>query len=311
MWFVLAAQAATPAYYHPDDVSKKSAAFSAVADSMGPAFEERDGKARAAGAAVASLELGVALLGDAAPASLVKWTESTRRTVNGQFLRLQKHVDLLQEDYSRVFMAALDRAKPAVLVGYDAKECAASGIIAMMGRTTCEGQDLNAGFAAIIDRDAVLAKDLADIAGVEWPSVDAPSAPQEAVALTGTARWVDGGALAQAVIPLVIEARRDKLEGQLDAVLEDGNTAEAVAKAKTLRAAWQASLADDGARLRGVVVPTLERLAKKGGPAEVAWCANPVALGGCPGENATKQVIAALREDKKFGKEIAAKVPVP
>jgi hypothetical protein len=114
-----------------------------------------------------------------------------------------------------------------------------------------------------------------------------------------------------AAIPEVVAARRQGLERQLDPVLADGNTPEAVAKAQKLRDAWLGEVGGDGAKFREVLAATLKREQKKGGPADVGWCANPATLGGCAGEDVTAAVLVALKADKKFQKEVAAKVGVP
>ncbi len=297
--------AAEPAHYHPDDVAKASKLFGTVAESMGPAFEERSGVVASLGDVVGELELGVALLGASAPAELRAWSDKTRRRVVGESLRLQKHVDLLQEDYGKVFGAAVERALPTVGKGYDVRECGATGVLAMMGRKNCEGVDLNAKLAAAIDADAALQKELASIAAVEWPTVEAPKAEQPVVALTGTTRWIAGGDVAEKLVGARLKARREALEADLEDLLPEEPTEADVKKAQARRDAWVADLGKDGETLRAAITAALGRAAKKGGPADVGWCANPVELGGCPGEDVTAKVLEVLGADKKFGKEIA------
>jgi len=301
-----AAFAAEPAHYHPNDVAKASKVFGGVAEAMAPAFDDRQGRIAALGDDLAELELGVALLGPLAPADLTAWSEKTRRKVVGETLRLQKHVDLLQEDYARVFGAAVTRALPTVGKGYDLKECGATGVLAMMGKKNCPGVDLNGTLAAALDKDAALAKELADIATVEWPTFTAPTAPQPVVALTGTTRWVSGGAVAEALIAGRVKARQDALESQLDRLMPDEPTEADVAAGKKLKADYLAKLGADGEVLRAALVEALGRAEKKGGPAQVGWCANPANLGGCPGGDVTATVLAALAADKKFAKGISA-----
>jgi hypothetical protein len=298
--------AAEPAHYHPNDVAKASTIFGGVAASMGPAFDDRQGRIAALGAELAKLELGVALLGASSPADLTAWSEKTRRKVVGETLRLQKHVDLLQEDYARVFGAAVTRALPTVGKGYDLKECGATGVLAMMGKKNCPGTDLNAALAAALDKDAALGKELADIATVEWPTFTAPSAPQAVVALTGTTRWIAGGAVAEALIAGRVKARQDALESQLDRLMPDEPTEADVAAGQKLKAEYLAALGGDGEVLRAAIVEALGRAEKKGGPAQVGWCANPATLGGCPGEDVTASVLETLAADKKFAKGIGA-----
>jgi len=300
------AHAADTAHYHPNDVAKKSAVFAKVADTMGPAFEERQGRIAVLGTALAELELGVALLGPAAPAEVRDWSVATRRKVVGETLRLQRHVDLLQEDYGRVFGAAVSRALPTVGKGFDVKECGATGVLAMMGKKDCPGTDLNPKLGAALDADAALGKELADIASVEWPTFEAPKGAQPVVALTGTARWVSGGVLAEALIGAHVKARQDALESKIDRMMPDEPTEEDVKKAQALKDAYLAALGSDGEVLRAALGDALTRAEKKGGPTQVGWCANPAKLGGCPGDDVTASVVTSLQADKKFLKAIGA-----
>ncbi len=302
------AGAAEAAYYHADDVARASRAFQGAAEAMAPAFEERMAQVTRTGAALMELEVGVGMLGDQATEPLRAYVSDTRRTAIGESMRVQRHADLLAEDYSRVFGAALERAMPTVTRGYAMKECKASGVAAMVGRTQCTGMDLNPALAAALDKDAALARELAEIAVVEWPGLTSFSAPQAPVALTGTARWVDGAALARALSGDRIAAARDAATTVAERA-EEGEATAADVSAAT--AAWHARLAADGAALRAAVIESLARGAKKGGPADVAWCPNPRALGGCTGEDATRDVIAALKADTRFLKAVEKALPAP
>lgn len=302
------AVAAESGYYHPDDVARVSVAFKGASESMAPAFEERMAQVTRTGGALMDLEVGVGMLGDGASDALRAYVSDTRRTAIGESMRLQRHADLLTEDYSRVFGAAFERALPGVTKGVAARECKASGVAAMVGRTQCTGTDLNPALAAAIDADATLKRELADIASVEWPSLSAFSSAQGAVALTGTARWVDGAALARAFAGERIKAARDAATTVAERA-EDGEATASDVTAAT--AAWQAQLARDGAALRAAVTESLARGARKGGPVDVAWCPNPRALGGCSGDDATRDVVTALKEDPKFLKAVEKALPAP
>ena len=305
LFLVGAALAGEPAHYHPDDIAKASKVFGAVAASMGPAFEDSQSRIGVLGAALTELELGVGLLGAEAPTELVAWSLTTRKKVVGETLRLQRHVDLLQEDYGRVFGAAVERALPTVGRGFDLRVCGATGVLAMIGKKDCAGTDLNPKFASSIDIDTTLARDLADIASVEWPSFEEPKAAASVVALTGSVRWVSGGVAAQALLGARVATLQEDLERKLDQLLPDAPTKDDLVLAQAEKTAYLATLGADGQVLRAAIQGALARAAKKGGPAEVAWCANPVSLGGCPGEDATQQVLDLLGADKKFLKEIA------
>jgi hypothetical protein len=175
----------------------------------------------------------------------------------------------------------------------------------MMGKTNCKGTNLNPKLAAALDADVALQKELASIASVEWPAFETPSQPQAVVALTGTARQVQGGALAQAFMAAHVKARQDDLDAKLEKLAPDELGAADLDKALALKQAYLDGLGADGEVFRAAVTAALGRAAKKGGPAEVGWCANPAALGGCPGDDVTKAVEELLGADKKFAKDIA------
>lgn len=294
--------AGSPAFYHPDDIAAKSTRFAAAAQAIEPRFAAGEAAAARWGDAVADLELGAAMLGKDAPAELTTWVADTRRQLTGQFLRLQRHAGLVQEDFSAVFGAALGRVLPAVAKGYDARECKATGIAAMMRRTTCEGEDLSPALARALDADPALEKEIADILSVEWPTVALEPRTWAPAALTGTARWVDGAAVAEAFTAARVQSRKDALDARLDP-LQDGLEARdpaVIAAAQAERARYVAALGEDGAFLRAALTEALVRGEKKGGPAQVGWCPNPAALGGCVGEDVTRAVVERLREDRRF-----------
>lgn len=305
----LAAAAADPAFYHPDDIAKASAVFGKVAERTGPAFEQRQQTVNRASAALSDLETGTLLLGDDAPEQVRAWSDDTRRQVTGQVMRLQRHVDLLQDDYAKVFADALGRAKATVGKGYDVKECGKGSVVQLRNRATCAGADLNIPLAKAMDADPLLKSELDAIAAVEWPSVTLPTSTMPVVELSGTARWVDGAALARMAAGPWLEARAGALERKLDPLLADGSTPEAVEKAKAARAEWEKEMGADGKRFRALVAEALGRLEKKGVVKDVGWCANPPALGGCAGEDATVRVLSALTDDKKFQKAVEKGFP--
>jgi hypothetical protein len=122
------------------------------------------------------------------------------------------------------------------------------------------------------------------------------------VALTGEAGWVALAPLARALGQAHLEARRRALDQAL-APLEDrievGEEA-ALREAEAQKSAWVAALGEDGAVLREAVKAALDR-AKI---ADVGLCANPEALGGCPGEDRSGEVLRALRHDRKLAKAL-------
>ncbi|MFN7147723.1 MAG: hypothetical protein ACK4YP_28395, partial [Myxococcota bacterium] len=246
--------------------------------------------------------------GASAPAEVKQWSDATRRTILGHTSRLQRHADLLQTDYSDVFGQALKRAIDGVGGAYELRQCGATGVLAMMGRKDCPGEDLNARLAGAIDQDATLKKALADIASVEWPTVEVPRGAQPVAPLTGTTRWIAGGDVAEKLIGARLTDKREALEAELERMLPEEPSNDDVKAAQAKKDAYLAALGKDGEVLRAALTAALGRAEKKGGPAQVGWCANPVELGGCPGDDVTARVLETLAKDKKFAKDIAGLV---
>ncbi len=307
MWTIFAstAIAGTAAFYHPDDIAAQSLRFREVSDAIQPKFERGQDAVGRYSNALADLEIAVGLLGADVPSGLATWSQLTRRQVTGQYLRLNKHAELVQEDFSNVFLDALARALPKVTAGKDVVECQATGVVAMMHRTTCAGDDLNLALAKALDGDGQLGRELNSILSVEWPSIVVEPKAQPVVALTGTARWVDLATLGRGFLATRLAARLEAFEREL-APIEDALDAKDPAAIKTAgdkKAAYLAALGQDGTALRAAVTEALAR--NKAAPSAVGLCANPAALGGCDGEDATEAVISLLKADKKFAKAIA------
>lgn len=308
MWFFTlismnsSAFAGAPAFYHPDDIAAKSAQFAAASDLVGPKFEAGERQVGQLTKAVGRLELGTALLGARAAPDLQAWTTTTRRQLTGQYLRLQRHVELIQGDFSNVFVAALDRALPGITAGKDAVECVASGVAAMMHRTDCVGEDLNGALAAALDKDTKLQADLKDIASVEWPTVTLEPATQPVVAVTGVERYVSLWALGEKFAGARVSERETTLDAALEELAEglDANDPKAIASAEAARATWAAGTGADGDALMAAAEAAMAK--QKAAPAAWGWCANPKLLGGCSGEDVTKEVVELLAADKKFAK---------
>lgn len=303
------AGAAPPAWYQPDLVAEQSATFRAASAEIGPRYQAIEDELRRLSGPIEELSLGAALAGDALSADSRIYVGRTRTAAVAARIQAQKHVNLVQEDYGRAFGDALDRALGEVGRGYTVEECKGGGSMAsMMGQgRSCPGEDLNAALARALDRDSVLAREIASVNAVPWPTVEVQGAPQPVLALTGDASWFQLGALAQAIWADRLEARSDDLD-RLLAPLEDliaaGDKA-ALSAATEHRAAYDSALAADGQVLLALVQATLEKNSKKGG-ADVGACVNPVALGGCPGQDRSAELIALLRADRRLTRGLAA-----
>lgn len=302
------ARAAQPAWYDPDEVAGHSAVFAQAADELGPRYAELEGQLRKLSQPLEDLELATALAGDRLSGDSRAWSLQTRRTVAAAHLQAQRHVDLVQEDYARVFGAALQRALEVEGQGYTVKECSGgSGIQALMGRgRSCEGEDLSAALARRMDQDAQLASDVAEINAVPWPTVQVDGAEQPVIPLTGSGSWFSLATVARTLWRDRLIERGDDLDRQLapiDDELAAGDEA-ALASAQEARAAYDSALAADGEVLLALIQQALEKKAKKGGD-DVGACINPSTLGGCAGQDRTGEILDLLQGDRRLLKGLA------
>ncbi len=303
LFFSFALADAPPSWWTEDGITRNSALFGRAQARDAKAYEVAQKALDGAKRAVGSLELADALMApDAARATYLTGVD---RQLSVQFLRLQKHADQLGEDYSRMFGAAVERALPVVSAGATVTECTQIGKMeAMLGRgPRCDGTDISGKVAAAIDQDAELKRQVEDLLTIDWPAIALQGAPQTPVALTGTERTVDAAALARLVageqLRLLDETREAAIEelGEALGSPDPSVKGPAVAKGEEIRTTWRKGVAAVGTRLWPDVKKKLEKAAKKGGPAKVALCANPVALGGCGVPDATAEVLAVFREE--------------
>ena len=301
-----AASAADAGHYHPDAVAAKSALFVEAAGAMGPAFDEAQSELTRLGAALETLDAGVLLLGERAPDALRDWAGETRKRTTGWYLQIQRHVGLLQEDFSGEFGGALARALEAQ--EGPVQECGATGIAAIMGgKKQCPGADLNATLAEQLDQDPQLQAFVAEIADVPWPQSTVSPRTWAPVAITGTERWVSADAVLSRFASGALDRRAADLEAALEPLEEGLERGEpgAVERGQGARDAYAGALAADGALLWEAMAGALTKAEKKGGPAGVGVCPVPASLGGCEGEDATRAVLDTLAADKRFGKAVA------
>ncbi|MEZ4241771.1 MAG: hypothetical protein R3F59_37605, partial [Myxococcota bacterium] len=173
----------------------------------------------------------------------------------------------------------------------------------------CHGQDLNATLAAVVDADTALADQLDEILGRAWPAVVLPKEAQAPVG--GQARWIDvrdlfvagaRGALRR------IDDRDDTARGKIEAAIEQGATVDELRALQPESERISAETAAARAALAAPVLAVAEaRMAKKwGGEPATGWCANPPTLGGCTGDDATRDLVSRLLDDKKVAKALAA-----
>jgi hypothetical protein len=308
----LSSRAAEPAWYDPDAVAGASKAFARIAELMGPAFQDAERQTRTLSKNLAALDSGVALLGERAPDGMAAWASDVRRQATGQHLRLQRHLELLQDDTVGEFQGALQRAIPAVAGPDGAKECGRSGVQAMMGKgPQCAGKNISAALAGAMDADPALNAAVDEIRDIPWPKIELPTRTWAPAPVTGSASWVATAALERAFLRERITAHQDDLSRAVDPLesrIADGDAA-ALDEAQRHRATYEAALAADGAAVVKAMGVALEAAERKGGPKAVGVCANPRGFGGCEGRDATRELVAWLKSDKRFARELAKALP--
>ena len=293
-------------HYHPDDIAGASKVFATAAESVGPRYDTASQQLQKVGKGLELLELGALTMGSRTPAELSEWMAAARRQATGEHMRLQRHVDLMGEDYGTEFGAALTRAlaaeDPALV------ECGATGIAAMVGGKDCPGKDVNARIASVIDQDTTLQAAISSIDAIEWPTVSQPSKTWPASPLTGTEQWVQVGALFRALFPDRLQDHQDDLDRSLAGIFENDELSreDKISAAKDQRERYATALAADGDVLFDALEEALTKGAKKGAPKSVGLCANAPSLGGCEGEDVTRDVLTFLGTDKRFTKATAS-----
>ncbi|GDX82421.1 hypothetical protein LBMAG42_42320 [Deltaproteobacteria bacterium] len=305
VWLLLIAgvEAETPLWWTEEGVTKASAWFGKAQARDAEAYDAAGDQLAKAKRLVGALELADALL--APDTARAAYFAALDRSLTGQFMRLQKHTDLLGGDYSRVFGAAVERALPIVAKGQTITQCTSvSKVEAMMGKgPRCPGTDISAKVGATLDEDKELQGQVASILSVDWPKIEVTGAVQAPIALTGAERSVDVSTLARALRPAELQELDDAREAALEQIEEEIESPDiatkqaGIAKGEAIRKQWREGVAALGAKLWPETKKKLEKAAKKGGAAAVALCANPQGLGGCGVADVTGEVVAALAGD--------------
>ena len=298
-----AAQEAPPASYHPDKIAAKSEVFARFSRELAPKFDALQADLGRWSQPVEALETAALLAGDRGGEDLARYAEQTRRSLVQQYLRAQAHVSLVEEDSAETFSAAMERALAPFAEQYTLQECGETlSIVALAGpggrqRARCEGEDLNGEIAAALDADEELAAEVDEMLSIGWPEVALEPSEQPVIPLTGSGDYVQLSELARALDQPVLDTIERSLEDKL-APLEDRiaeGDQEALAEAQAIRERYELAMAERG----GQILDAVEKVLAKEGIA-VAICANPEALGGCPGADRSAAIIPGLIGNHKI-----------
>jgi hypothetical protein len=307
--WLLTATALAAGTWHPNDVAAASTRFSAASERLSkPAEALQDQDARAA-AAVRAYRLSLDLLGPAAPAADRERLLALEADYFAQHNRAQAFLDQLVGGFDDLFSGAVQTAVKAAGGGEPCEKMIPSGPQLpgirprLAPNPACQGEDLNPRIAAAIDADPALGASLDKLLGQPFPAITLESKPMPPVG--AGERWiaVDQLFTAGAKEKLrAIDTADDEARVEIEAAVEAGDEQRVLAM-KDKAAAIAAATAHTRAELAEPVLAAADKaLGKLGG---AAWCANPVALGGCTGADATKELAPQLLDDAKVAKALA------
>jgi hypothetical protein len=288
--------------------------FASASERLQQAYGERERAIESLSAALRQYRTALDLLGDRAPAAERERLDALERDYQRQYAVAQAFADDLVGSFDAAFQAAVDEAVAGAGGAVECEATVSSGprIPGMPAKRTanpaCQGKDLNADLAAAVDADPALKAAIDEVVGRPWPEVALPPEPQTPIPAGPAAaeRWLSVHDLMMAGAREALQAvelRDDEARDAIEAKLEQGaGTAELEAlqpEARRIEAATAAARADVAAP---VLAAAEAAMAKWKGEPPAGWCANPVALGGCTGADASRDLVGRLVDDKKVAK---------
>jgi len=312
LFFIATATASVTGHYHPEDIQVQSKVFVEAAERLSTVYDERSRSLRQFASALNEYREALDLLGSRA--------SDVEQTRHGELLRayakeeaaIQFVADGVVEDFDSAMVAAMDRAISQLGEVQRCKARLQTGprLPGMPVREEpnpeCEGRELNDDIAKAMDADAELKATVDAVLSRPWPSVTLEQAPQAPIGDDVT-EWVlvhdllVGGA--QGALEL-IDDRDDAWRESIDEALESEGELDVDALRSQVRRIEQQTADARAALATPILAMAEERLAKKAKDANVGWCANPRAFGGCTGRDATRERLAMLLDDKRFTKSL-------
>lgn len=300
-------------FYHPEDISASSELMARASEGLTTRFDERAQALRRVAVALQDYRVALDLLGSRAPAAERSRLVTLEKQYHREEAVLQAFADEIIDDFDTVMVTGMEAAlgrHPGAERCQAEIEVPGPRVPGMRARTKpnpeCEGENLNTGIAAAMDGDSDLGRDVDEILALEWPAVTVDEQAQAPVG-EGPERWVGVAALARATAkPSLAEIDRedDLMRLEIDAALEGDEPDLEALKVRVAEIERTTSAAR--ARVGAAVLGAAEaRLAKQKKSPVTGWCANPAALGGCTGPDATREVATSLQADRKFGKLVS------
>jgi hypothetical protein len=308
---------ATTSFYHPNDIAAASTEFSRASATTSATFSERASQANAIAAALNNYEEALDMLGDRTAATERARQKELAHTFNREFAVLSAFASAMAEDFDQVFTEAMDRAMNTVAP--QALECLAKvpatahvlpGIdIPLEKNEKCVGQNINRAIAGLMDKDPALIAAIDEIAALEWPAITVELVEQAA---TGTGNGSIGiirffGQVYGRELNIIRE-HDEMARLPFQNALEEGASIDELKKLELTAIQLTQKTAQKRAALCSSVIEASELLMSKWGKKDfqpAGWCANPEILGGCTGDDRTKEMLKRLLDEPKFIKSVS------
>ncbi len=305
--------AAAGGHYHPVEVAAASSQYQRASAGAGAQMAALQERAAMLSTALADYEEALDLMGEHAPKGDRERLAQQTVSYNRQFAVAQAFADELVADFDAEFTAAMTRATPAGAVECQPMVPDGRGVPGMRQpmkkNPDCTGDDLNGAIAQAMDADPTLKAAIDEILTLSWPALE-PQADVTATRVGEGEPYIDVGEFFRSVWPDRLDRiRREDSKQRLDfeAAIEEGATAQDLAqmtsKAQQITAATAQRRAALGQPVFAAADKSFAKWAKSGREIP-SWCAQPQALGGCDGTDASDELGRQLLTDKRIGKAL-------
>ena len=296
------------AYYSVEALWSQSEIFREAAEASQQPMATLESQVRQVDRALASHRLALDLVKNlvdeaewlAADEHLTGWYAA----FHGQHGTAQQFTDNLGARYEELLggathAAAADIAQERGLE--DLPECSAQGMVAMLRRTRCSGDDLTPLVARAIAGDANLRAAVEELKGSSWPGVEVPQGSGVAF---GSGVELDPVTLVRG-LPEATAALEEadgayiRGEQEIERAWEEADADQRRALQERL---WQLDAIRRDARTAiGAIV--LERLIEKSG-ASWSFCSFPATMGACSGATESARALELLEGDRRLRRSI-------
>ena len=301
-------------FYHPSDTAKHSTLFENASTVAGTQAAQLESRAQGIASALNRYEEALDLLPE--DSSHQAQFNAARTTFNREFAVASAFVHTMLDDFDGEFTNALDKAlstKKGLSLCIEQRPVGGRALPGIRSRMEpnpdCVGTNQNLSLAKTMDTDPALQNAIREILELEWPNVSQPTLSLPPI-LEG-AVWVDALAFFERLDARTLQRIRtedgtartelmlDEVDpGDVDARQIALTQSRAIAKdTQDKRVAYATPIID--------AVRDYNRKAIKKGATTYVLCPVPLLLGGCTGQQASKEELNALLTEKRIQKALA------